>query len=196
MTDKRILLLFTVLLIPFIIVCGIAANYLPGHIQGGGVITVACVGLLLIFLTCLVFTKFEKGKIWAKKLSLFVLILFTLQFVSMFMPGKVSYAKFGFTLYGLIPIPAFDITVKSSGQLGFRIKSHKITRAEIQNILTPDVETVVIAIGWHSIAKVDKDVFDIKDIKIEVLDTEKAYQRFNQLKSQGIKVAMLAHSTC
>jgi len=42
---------------------------------------------------------------------------------------KITYARFGFTVYGLLPIPALDITVNRNGLLWFREKTHRITHA-------------------------------------------------------------------
>ncbi len=110
--------------------------------------------------------------------------------------GQTSYQRFGFTLYGAIPIPVFDITVTSDGRLWFRDKNHLIKVDEVRSLLDSEVKVVVIGTGWDEVAKVEPGMENLVGVSVEILSTEKAFQRYNLLKSEGVRVALLAHTTC
>jgi len=107
-------------------------------------------------------------------------------------------ARFGLTVYGMIPVPALDITVDRRGSLGLRRKSHRITREEIEALLAPGVEVVVIGDGWDRAAKVDPEVFELSDrVEIRVLSTPEAFAAFEALsRERRGRVVLLAHTTC
>jgi len=67
---------------------------------------------------------------------------------------------------------------------------------EAEKIINEDTEFLIIAIGWESVAKIDNAIYNLERIKVEVYDTKRAIERFNQLKSEKKKVSMLLHSTC
>ena len=109
---------------------------------------------------------------------------------------RITYARFGFTVYGAIPIPLLDITVDQHGFLWFRTKTHQITREELDAIVAPGVEIVVVGIGWDSIAQLTDEAKQISTIvDLRVLPTPQAFALFNELKARGRNVVLLAHST-
>ncbi len=111
--------------------------------------------------------------------------------------GRISYSRFGLTIYGLVPIPTLDITVNQRGVLWFRPKTHLIQREEIARLLEPDTEVVVIGIGWDRIARVEADALPVgSQVELKVLSTPEAFLLFNLLKSQGRRAVLIAHSTC
>ena len=111
--------------------------------------------------------------------------------------GRISYSRFGLTVYGLVPIPTLDITVNQRGVLWFRPKTHLILREEIVSLLEPDTEVVVIGIGWDRIARVEADALPVASkVELRVLSTHEAFHLFNSLKAQGRRVVLIAHSTC
>jgi hypothetical protein len=110
---------------------------------------------------------------------------------------RVSFARFGLTVYGVVPVPFLDITVNRHGLLWFRAKTHLITREEVARLLAPDVEVVVIGIGWDSIARVADDAMALaSDVEVRVLPTRVAFALYNSLVAQGRRAVLLAHSTC
>ena len=110
---------------------------------------------------------------------------------------RITYSRFGFTVYGAMPIPLLDITVNQHGFLWFRMKTHQITREELDALLAPGVEIVVVGIGWDSIAQLTEDAKKISTtIDLRVLPTPAAFALYNELKAQGRNVVLLAHSTC
>lgn len=115
---------------------------------------------------------------------------------SMQLPGKITFSRFGLTVYGLVPAPVLDITVKANGLLWFRDKSHFISLAEVKKLLSPDLDALIIGTGWDGLVQVDPAVRDLPGVEVHIVLTPEAFKLFNQLKVQGKKVALIAHSTC
>lgn len=110
---------------------------------------------------------------------------------------RITYSRFGLTVYGVIPVPVLDVTVNQYGILWFRPKTHQITRAELDAIISPSVEIIIVGIGWDSIAQLtDEAKLVAKTMDLRVLPTGDAFALFNELKAQGRRVALIAHSTC
>lgn len=110
---------------------------------------------------------------------------------------RVTYSRFGLTVYGAMPIPMLDITVNQHGFLWFRTKTHQITREELEEVLAPGVEIVVVGIGWDSIAQLTEDAKRISTtVDLRVLPTPEAFALYNELKAKGRCVVLIAHSTC
>ena len=116
--------------------------------------------------------------------------------VSMLYPGTITYARFGLVVYGIIPVPALDVTIGPRGALWFRDKSHLITREEIDDLISPEVEVVIIGTGWQGGARVEPSVKEIEGPEIRIELTPDAYELYNRLKKEGRVVVLLAHSTC
>jgi hypothetical protein len=125
-----------------------------------------------------------------------LLLLLLVPLLSMVWPGQISYARSGLTVYGLIPVPVLDITVGSHGELWFRDKSHFVSLEEVQPLLSPGVEVVVIGIGWQSAVHVAPAVQDLEGCEVHILPTPQAFELFNRYVSEGKNVVLLAHSTC
>jgi hypothetical protein len=116
--------------------------------------------------------------------------------VSMYYPGQVTYSRFGLTVYGVIPVPFLDVTVGPCGGLWFRDKTHLVTIDEVERLLSPEVEAVIIGIGWHSAVQIDPAVRELVGPVVLSAPTPEAFRLFNQYKSQGRVVVLIAHSTC
>jgi hypothetical protein len=90
-----------------------------------------------------------------------------------------------------------DITVNQHGFLWFRAKTHQITREELDALVVPGVEIVVVGIGWDSVAQLTDDAKRISaTVDLRVLPTPAAFALYNELRAQGRNVVLLAHSTC
>ena len=160
--------------------------------------TIGCftIGILAAFFVYAIVTSLpDKKRVRVAIVSIFGLLAFT-PLVST-MAHRVTYSRFGLTVYGAIPVPALDITVNRNGILWFRPKTHQITRQELDAIVGPDVEIVVVGIGWDSIAQLTDDAKRISSrVDLRVLPTPAAFALFNRLKAEGRIVVLLAHSTC
>ncbi|TWU43616.1 hypothetical protein Poly51_62710 [Rubripirellula tenax] len=161
-------------------------------------LTAGCVvlGIILSVVLYAVITTLP-DKRWPRItiVSLFVLFI-SIPLVSA-AAQRITYSRFGFTVYGATPIPVLDITVNQHGVLWFRPKTHQITRAELDALITPGVDVVVVGIGWDSIAQLTDDAKLLGDsIDLRVLPTPEAFALYNDLKAEGRNVVLLAHSTC
>lgn len=128
-------------------------------------------------------------------LSVLILLLL-IPLISMFLPGKITHSRFGLTVVGFIPVPVLDVTVSEHGVLWFRDKSHFISVEEIEPLLSPDVEIIILGIGWQKAVEVDEKIREIKNAEVIIEPTPEAYRIFNESKSEGKKVILIAHSTC
>jgi hypothetical protein len=111
-------------------------------------------------------------------------------------PGRITYSRFGLTVYGAIPVPYLDVTVNRHGFLWFRTKTHEMTLEEVEPLIASDVEVIVIGIGWERLVRVDPAVRGLAGGSVEVLTTPDAFARYNQLRNEGRRVVLLAHTTC
>ena len=136
-------------------------------------------------------------KHWVRVTCCLLFTIFVLIPIASAIVPRITYSRFGFTVYGATPIPVLDITVNRYGILWFRPKTHQITRAELDSLITPGVEVVVVGIGWDSIAQLTDDAKLLGDsIDLRVLPTPEAFALYNRLKADGRNVVLLAHSTC
>jgi hypothetical protein len=110
--------------------------------------------------------------------------------------GRISYARFGLTVYGLIPVPTLDLTVGPRGGLWFRDKSHSLSLQEVEHLLSPEVETLIVGTGWEGGMHVSSAIRELSGIEIRVLRTPAAFELFNAYRSEGKTVVLIAHSTC
>lgn len=191
-------ILSAIILLPFFIVSFIVFSYLTEYGSKRLILAAAISfgGILLSFAVYWIFTKWCSNK---RRSLAFVGVLFFLlagPLLSMKILSRITYSQFGMTVYGCVPIPILDITVGSNGGLWFRDKSHYISLEEVQALLTPNVDIVVIGIGWDNAVKVDEAIRNLKNVKIEILSTPDAYKIFNRYKTEGKKVILIAHSTC
>ncbi len=115
--------------------------------------------------------------------------------LSMF-AGAITYSRFGFTVYGIIPLPVLDIKIGPSHVLGFRDKGHEITLSEVEPLLSDEVELIIVGTGWYEVAQVDPALANLKSHRVEVLRTPEAFALFNRLSKQGAKIILIAHTTC
>jgi hypothetical protein len=127
---------------------------------------------------------------------LILVLLVLLPVLSMFYSGRVTYARFGLTVYGAIPVPLLDITIRPNGLLWFRDKSHFVSINEVQPLLAPGTEALIIGIGWENRVKVDPAIYELAGVKVYALSTPEAFELYNQFRSSGRRVALLAHSSC
>jgi len=153
-------------------------------------------GLNMAIIAYMLVPKYCKN---IKRATIFIAILTALlsvPTVSVFYPGKITYYRFGLTIYGLVPVPVLDITVGSHRALWFRDKSHFISADEVKALLSSKVDTLIIGTGWQNQVRVDPGIRDIKGVEIHILSTPDAFNLFNKYRTEGRTVVLIAHSTC
>lgn len=180
-----------------LVIAAILWRYLP--FTNGGSVLSSCVLVtgsaitVLVYKLSLTLPRTRRNHLFLLSLGL---VLVAIPVVSMW-SQRITYAKFGLTVYGIFPVPVFDITVNRHGVLWFRTKSHTITRRELDDLIGPEVEVVVVGVGWDRVAVLTDGATELgKSIDLRVLATPDAFRVFNELKSEGRVVVLLAHSTC
>ncbi len=165
--------------------------YLPGSYAPAIVVATGCILAATVALTVLR----AKSRGWGIAAILIALLIVSAYPISCLI-GRVTFAEFGLTTYGIIPVPALDITVDSNGLLWFRDKTHLITETEITRLLDDNVEVAVIGTGWNNAARLAAGVAENIPVKLVVLSTPEAFAEFHRLKAAGVSAVLLAHSTC
>jgi hypothetical protein len=181
-----------------LLVAGIVWAYLTEYGQRRIVIALAigAMGAGAAVLAYLCVVRWCKGARCRLVIVSLLAVLLLVPTLSMFYPGKVTYSRFGLTVYGVIPVPVLDITVGPGGCLWFRDKSHFVSLEEVEALLSPEVEALVIGIGWDGEVRVDPAVQQMEGIEVHVLRTPAAFDLLNEYVSSGRVVVLLAHSTC
>lgn len=110
--------------------------------------------------------------------------------------GQVTYARFGLTVYGLVPVPLLDITVNSDGLLWFRDKTHEITAEEVRQLASAETSVIIVGTGWYDAAHLNREAYSLKSISIRAYPTGAAIEEYNKLRRRGVAVALLLHTTC
>lgn len=154
------------------------------------------VGVVCSFATYFIVIKLP-DKHWVRLTTTALLVLCaSIPVISAVVP-RITYSRFGFTVYGATPVPFLDITINRHGFLWFRPKTHLITRDELEALISPGVEIVIVGIGWDRIAQLTEEAKLLGDsVDLRILSTPDAFALYNQLKSEGRCVVLLAHSTC
>ena len=109
---------------------------------------------------------------------------------------QITWSRFGFTVYGVVPIPLLDITVDQEGSLWFRTKKDTITVADVRALVNSETTVIVVAQGWDSVAQVDGSIYmKYMSVKIHELSTPEAFEKYNELTRQGVKVVLVGHTS-
>ncbi len=142
----------------------------------------------------------------SKKMHTIIAIL-ALSFLSAWIyfnpPGSFGFHIFGLTTYSGIPFPAVDLVVDSSSIIPAlrAIKDHMVSEDEFDRLIGKRADDwpqyVIIGNGYESRMEVaDGILIRGAGPVVECLPTPEAIERFNELKSQGLEVKAIIHSTC
>lgn len=103
---------------------------------------------------------------------------------------------FSLTTYSRVPYPAFDIQVRSDGDVRRVRKTHDLKLSEIEWLLDPRPEVLIISTGWRGSVRVGDDISRLDQSDVEVLNTGDAIRRYRELRKRRKEVAIHVHSTC
>ena len=81
----------------------------------------------------------------------------------------------------------------------WRKQGHSLAIEDIEAVIATKPSVLVVgcgASGFMDIPKQTQQVLQQNDIQLEVLVTDKAVQRFNELSQAGVNVAAALHLTC
>ncbi|MBI4566606.1 MAG: hypothetical protein HY716_18165 [Planctomycetes bacterium] len=173
---------------------GVLLDYLPEMSAVPWVVLLATCGAA----ACVAVTDppaFVTRRRWLPATLAAVLWIVLLLPLSAIWPGGITHARYGLTVVGLYPVPALDVRVSGEGTPWFYPKSHRVTARDVEGLASAGVDRVIIGSGWEGAVRVDGSVHRLR-VKVEVLKTPEAIERYKRLKREGLRVALILHSTC
>ena len=111
-------------------------------------------------------------------------------------PGRFGWCCYAYTTYGVFPRPISDFQVRADGSTRKVGKTHQLTFEQIQWLLTPVPDVLIIALGWDGVTTPDDRIRQYQGCPIHFLRNKEATELFNRLKRDGKRVAIHYHSTC
>jgi hypothetical protein len=81
----------------------------------------------------------------------------------------------------------------------WRLEGHRLQLRDIMDYLDINVDAVVIGTGYYGYMRVDDEVikkFEERGIKVYVLNSREAVEKYNELVGKGLRVAAFFHLTC
>jgi hypothetical protein len=181
-----------------VLIAGVVYVYLTEYggqrIAAAAAIVVA--GMDLALVAYLAIDKYCRNIRTTVAALLLLTVVIATPILSTVYPGRVTYARFGLTLVGAAPVPLLDITIGPRGGLWFRDKSHFVSLEEVERLLSPGVEVLIVGTGWQGAVDVEAAIEQLRGIEVHILNTPAAFTLYNDYRSQGRQVVLLAHSTC
>lgn len=139
-----------------------------------------------------------KVGIFQKRLVLSVVILFVIvvMWFSFNPSGEFGICFFGVTTFNYVPMVIKDLQVNSEGDVRTVEKTHKISFKNIEWLLQPTPEVLIISVGWKGLLTPEGKILGMGQIPVMILKTGEAIIMYNKLKTEGKRVAIHLHSTC
>jgi hypothetical protein len=110
--------------------------------------------------------------------------------------GHFGWCGYAFTTYSAWPRPITDLQVRADGKTRTVEKTHELRFADIEWLLTPQPEVLIIALGWDGVTTPDFRIRAYKGSELHLLKNKEAIELYNRLKREGRRVAIHYHSTC
>ena len=113
-------------------------------------------------------------------------------------------AMFGWTTFGKVKFKdtIFDTDIYVDTDMNARERNvadhHQITLEELEDVLTPDAEALVIGTGQQGIAKLTKEAYDLidrKKLELHMYESPKAIKAYNEICTTRKTIAII-HVTC
>jgi hypothetical protein len=111
-------------------------------------------------------------------------------------PGRFGWCCFAYTTYGACPRPISDFQVRADGGIRNVDKTHQLAFEQIQWLLDPKPDVLIIALGWDGVTTPDRRIQEYDGCELHILKNQEAIELFNRLKRAGKRVAIHYHSTC
>jgi len=111
---------------------------------------------------------------------------------------------FGWTTFGKVKFKdtIYDTDIYVDTDMNARERTvadhHQITLEELEDILTPDAEAIVIGTGQQGIAKLTKDGYDLidrKKLELHMYESPRAIKEYNRICTTRKTIAII-HITC
>lgn len=111
--------------------------------------------------------------------------------------GRFGFCHFGLLVYSAIPFPGVDLVSHANGWPAIRgSKAHFVSFAETEPLLREGPDVLIIGTGYNNMVRVDEEILAMSAVQVLPLPTPEAVRRYNELRSQGKRVAAIIHSTC
>lgn len=81
----------------------------------------------------------------------------------------------------------------------WRREGHRVCLEDIRDLLSEDIEYLVIGTGYSGLVEVDEEVvkeFNKRGVKVVIKPSREAIEEYNRLVRDGKKVALAIHLTC
>ena len=111
-------------------------------------------------------------------------------------PGCFGWCGFGYSIYGACPHIISDLQIRADGTTRTVSKTHDLTFEQIEWLLRPQPEVLIIALGWDGVTTPDERIRSFKGCEVRMLKNKEGLELFNRLKASGKRVAIHYHSTC
>jgi len=111
-------------------------------------------------------------------------------------PGRFGFCTFGCLTFGSVPRPVSDLQVRADGKCRSGEKTHRLSFDELEWLLDPKPEVLIIGIGWDGVVVPSEDIESRAGCEVRLLKTGEAVELYNKLKREGRRVAIHVHSTC
>ncbi len=110
--------------------------------------------------------------------------------------GRLGWCQFGYSTYNACPRPVSDFQVRADGKVRKVKKTHDLGLDQVEWLLTPMPEVLIIGTGWDGGTAVSDAVRSQENCEVQVLKSDAARALYNRLKDEGRRVALHFHSTC
>ena len=110
--------------------------------------------------------------------------------------GRFGWCCFGYASYNAWPRPVSDFQVRADGSTRRVAKTHALAFEQVEWLLAPKPEVLIIALGWDGANSPDDRIRGYKGCPIYLLKNREAIELFNRFKAEGKHVAIHFHSTC
>jgi hypothetical protein len=113
-------------------------------------------------------------------------------------------AMFGWTTFGKVKFKdaIYDTDIYVDTEMNARERNvedhHEITANELENLLTPETEAVVIGTGQQGIAKLSREAYEMiarKQLELHVHESPEAIKVYNEICITRKTIAII-HVTC
>lgn len=110
-------------------------------------------------------------------------------------PGQFGFCRFAWTTYDCMPHPLGDIQVRADGRTRTVDKTHALSFGDVEWLLEPRPDLLIIAIGWDGVVKPDEEIRAKAGCEVKFEKTAEAIRLYNSTKGAR-KIAIHLHSTC
>src|SRR5215213_448914 len=111
-------------------------------------------------------------------------------------PGRFGWCCYAYSTYNACPRLISDFQVRGDGTTRKVTKTHQLSFEQIEWLLDPKPEVLIIALGWDGVTTPDDKIREHTGCEIHILKNKEAVHLFNRLKRAGKRVAIHYHSTC